>query len=97
MNKTVLIAVIVYFSLVSLSAIVLTVADKLLAKKNGRRVPEKVLFIFAFLGGAVAEFITMKIIRHKTLHKKFMLGLPAIIIVQFAVIVLIILKTKQVI
>lgn len=97
MNKTVLISLIVYFSLVSLSAIVITVCDKLLAKKNGRRVPEKALFILAFLGGAVAEFITMKIVRHKTLHKKFMLGLPAIIIIQFAVVVLIVLKINHVI
>ena len=97
MNKTVLIAVTVYFSVVSLIAIVITVCDKLLAKKNGRRVPEKALFILAFLGGAVAEFITMKIIRHKTLHKKFMLGLPAIIIIQFAVVVLIVLKINHVI
>lgn len=94
MNKNVIIALIIYFALVSLSTIITTVADKILAKKNSRRVPEKVLFVLAFLGGSVAEFVTMKIIRHKTLHKRFMLGLPAIIIIQFAAAVLILLKIK---
>ena len=97
MNKNFLVALIVYFSLVSLCAIVLTVCDKILAKKNGRRVPEKALFILAFLGGSAAEWITMKIIRHKTLHKKFMLGLPAILLIHFAMILFILLKIKQVI
>lgn len=74
--------IIIYLSLISLLAVALTVADKQNAAKNRRRVSEKTLFITAFLGGSVAEYITMRLIHHKTLHKRFMLGLPAIIIIQ---------------
>ena len=36
-------------------------------------------------------YLTMRIIRHKTLHKKFMIGIPLIILLQ---IVLVLLLTK---
>lgn len=70
----------------SLLAVILTVYDKIASKKFPRsRVPEAVLLLTAALGGSVAMFITMKIIRHKTKHKKFMIGLPVIIIAQIAI------------
>ena len=46
------------------------------------RVSEKSLLILALLGGSVAELLTMLKIRHKTKHKKFMIGLPVIIFLQ---------------
>ena len=58
---------------------------KIFAKKDMRRVPEKVLFTLGFLGGAFFEYVTMKLIRHKTLHKRFMIGLPLIVLLQVAV------------
>lgn len=80
-----------YLIIISLAAFVLTVYDKLISKKKKKkgkkkrkktRVPEKLFWAVAILGGAAAEYITMKIIRHKTKHKSFMRGLPAIIIIQ---------------
>ena len=53
-------------------------------KKGGIK---KVLLLFSALGGSVAMFITMLIIRHKTKHVKFMLGIPIIMIVQIAIAV----------
>lgn len=41
---------------------------------------------FAALGGAAAMYVTMKAIRHKTLHKKFMVGLPVFIILHTLII-----------
>jgi uncharacterized membrane protein YsdA (DUF1294 family) len=38
------------------------------------------------LGGSVMMFIVMRIIRHKTRHNKFMLGIPLIILLQIAII-----------
>ncbi len=81
--------VILLVAAVSALTVVVTVYDKVAAKKLPRnRVPEKVLFLLALLGGAAAEYITMKIIRHKTLHKKFMIGLPVIIALHVILIVL---------
>lgn len=74
--------------IVSLITVVVTVYDKIAAKKNPRhRVPENTLIYLGVLGGAVAEYIVMKLIRHKTRHKKFMVGLPVIIVLQAGIAV----------
>ncbi|MBQ3137635.1 MAG: DUF1294 domain-containing protein [Clostridia bacterium] len=75
-------AAILYFAAISLITFVVTASDKIFAQKNMRRVPEATLLTLALFGGAVSEYITMKLIRHKTLHKKFMVGLPVIIFLQ---------------
>ena len=87
MNKEIYLFAALYFILISFVTSVVTAADKLKAKKNKRRISEKTLFILAFLGGSVSEYLTMKIIRHKTLHKRFKIGLPVIIIFQASLVV----------
>lgn len=76
-----------YFILISVTAAALTVADKLSAKRNGRRVREDLLMTVGFIGGAAAEYITMLLIRHKTKHKRFMIGLPCTVVFHIALIV----------
>lgn len=78
-----------YFALISLITATVTLADKIKAKKGAFRVPENTLIILALFGGSVAEYFTMRLIRHKTLHKKFMIGLPLIIILQLLLMILI--------
>jgi uncharacterized membrane protein YsdA (DUF1294 family) len=83
-----------YLSAVSLLAIVLTVVDKHRATHRRRtqrlrRIPERTLLLVAALGGAVAMLITMRIIRHKTRHGKFTLGLPGIIVLQMIAAILV--------
>ena len=73
-----------YLIAVSLLACVLTAWDKHCARRGRWRVPEKALFIVAFFGGALAMLVTMRIVRHKTLHRRFMWGLPIIILLQLA-------------
>lgn len=68
----------------NLLAVVLTVSDKVRAKKGKWRVPEDTLLFVALLGGAVGEYITMCLIRHKTRHKKFTVTLPVFILLQAA-------------
>ncbi|MBQ7296320.1 MAG: DUF1294 domain-containing protein [Clostridia bacterium] len=82
---------IIYFAVISLVTAAVTAADKKKAKKGAFRISEATLFILAFLGGALAEYITMRLIRHKTLHKRFMLGLPAIILLQLTALILLII------
>ncbi len=77
--------VLIYILLLSLYAIIITVWDKSAAKKHKRRVPEKTLFAAAALGGSAAMLVTMVLIRHKTKHKRFMIGLPLIILLQTAI------------
>lgn len=75
----VLIALAVYYVFGAFICVIATVLDKSAAVKHKRRVSEKTLIMLAVFFSAAAEYLTMKIIRHKTLHKKFMIGLPAII------------------
>ena len=96
MSDKFIIAAIIYLAAVSAAAVIMTVADKAKAVKHKFRISEKALFIVAALGGSVAELVTMKIIRHKTLHKRFMIGLPAIIIVQIIIIVFVLYKTGSI-
>ena len=81
----------VYFLAVSLITALITAIDKYKAKRGSFRISEATLFFLAAIGGALAEYLTMRLIRHKTLHKRFMIGLPLIIILQTVAIILIIM------
>lgn len=75
--------ILIYFLAISLITVIVTVYDKKAAKNRPKhRVPEKILFLLAILGGSIAEYLTMLKIRHKTKHKRFMIGLPIIILLQ---------------
>lgn len=66
----------IWFILISAVSIIMTVYDKWAAKHKKRRVPERTLLSLGIVGGAAAMYLTMKMIRHKTKKKKFMVGLP---------------------
>ncbi|MBP0956648.1 MAG: DUF1294 domain-containing protein [Oscillospiraceae bacterium] len=91
-NRWLWLLLLVYFLSVSFYSAALTCTDKRLAVKGGRRIPEKKLFGAALLGGGAAMYITMRIIRHKTLHKRFMIGLPLIILLQTVLLCFILIK-----
>ena len=60
--------------------------DKWKAKKSRWRIPEATLLMMAILGGSIGAWLGMKVWHHKTLHKKFRYGVPAIIIAQLLLI-----------
>lgn len=69
----------------SLLAAAVTVYDKWAAVHRPRhRVPERQLWLIAALGGSVAMLVTMRLVRHKTGHRRFMIGLPLLIAAQAA-------------
>ncbi len=74
-----------YLGIISLVAIILTVTDKYKARHHRWRIPEAALFWVAALGGCAAMYVTMRLIHHKTRHRRFMWGLPAILLLQIAV------------
>lgn len=76
----------IYLAVISVVTIIVTVYDKICAKKGKWRIPESTLMLLGLCGGALAEFITMKIIRHKTQHKLFMIGLPLEIVINAAAV-----------
>lgn len=58
--------------------------DKYKAKKAKWRIPEATLLLLAVLGGSVGAWVGMKVWHHKTMHKKFKYGIPAILLIQIA-------------
>lgn len=72
----------VWLVIISLVAVAFTVSDKYRARRNGWRVPERTLWLVAALGGAAAMYATMCVVRHKTLHRVFMIGLPLLVLAQ---------------
>ena len=87
-NNPVLAILIAYIAIISVVSIMICFYDKKISKKNRveLRIPEKTLLILSAVGGSVAMFITMLLIRHKTKHFKFMFGIPVIIVIQAAAI-----------
>ena len=60
--------------------------DKLKAKKGWWRIPEATLLLLAFIGGSIGAWAGMMVWRHKTQHLKFKYGVPAIILLQVALV-----------
>lgn len=56
--------------------------DKYKAKKAKWRISEATLLLLAVLGGSVGAWVGMKAWHHKTMHKKFKYGIPAILLIQ---------------
>ena len=50
-----------------------------------RRVPEKTLFLLSILGGSIGALLGMRVFHHKTLHRSFRYGIPAILILQILI------------
>lgn len=78
--------IIVYFVIINIISVIITVADKSQAKKHKRRISEKSLMILSVLGGGIGMYATMRVIRHKTHHDKFMIGIPLIISIELVLI-----------
>ncbi len=84
--KVALLAVYTYLALISLVSIGACITDKLRSRRRGaRRIAERTLIGLAALGGACAMYLTMLLIRHKTLHPKFMIGLPALMLLHASI------------
>lgn len=59
--------------------------DKWKAKRDKWRIPEAILLMLAALGGSVGALLGMTVFHHKTKHKKFLIGVPLILLAQLAV------------
>ena len=66
--------------------------DKRAAARKKRRVPEKLFLLIALAGGSAGVWFGMKAFRHKTQHREFYLGIPAIIVVQVLLLLYVTLR-----
>ena len=75
-----------YLVVVNLWSLGLMWFDKWRAKRGGRRIRERTLFLSALLGGSVGAIAGMWAFRHKTKHWYFVWGMPGILLIQVAVV-----------
>ena len=77
----------IYVLLVNAVGLVLMLVDKNKAKRGAWRIPEATLFITAAIGGSLGCWAGMYLFRHKTKHWYFVLGMPAILLAQVALLI----------
>lgn len=56
--------------------------DKWKAIHHKWRISENILFLSAILGGSIGALFGMYAFHHKTKHKKFIIGIPCILVIQ---------------
>ena len=79
-----------YLILVNIVAFCLFGIDKWKAQHGQWRIPEKTLFLSAILGGSFGAGLGMRAFRHKTKHRSFTIGIPAILIAQCVIVIVIV-------
>lgn len=79
-----------YLLLLNAAAFAAMGADKRKAIRGDYRIPERTLFLLSFIGGSLGAYTGMYCFRHKTRHKKFVIGMPLILIFHLAVYVILI-------
>ena len=84
--------ILLYLLLINAVGFLLMLIDKFKAKKNLWRIPEATLMTVAALGGSIGSLLGMYTVRHKTKHVKFTVGIPAILILQIALVLFIVFK-----
>ena len=75
-----------YLVIINASGFLLMLSDKHRAKKKLWRIPEKILLGTALLGGSLGSLLGMYTFRHKTRHWYFVYGMPAILLLQIALV-----------
>ncbi len=76
----------IYLAVINVATFFTYGLDKWKAKKALWRIRESSLLMLAVLGGSIGAWLGMKAWHHKTQHKKFKYGVPAIIFIQLALI-----------
>lgn len=80
---------VIYLILINLTLFLTMAIDKSSAKRSARRMPEATLFLMALLGGSVGGIAGMYTFRHKTKHMSFVIGFPAILLLEAALLIFI--------
>lgn len=84
--------ILIYLLIINAVGFLVMTADKLYAKKNMRRIPERTLLGVAVIGGSIGVWAGMYAVRHKTQHMKFVIGIPLILLCQLGAVLYSILK-----
>ena len=81
-----------YLCVINIVGFLAMALDKQRARKKLRRIRESTLIWVAILGGSLGVLAGMQVCHHKTLHKKFSIGVPLILILQLLLFVFLYLR-----
>lgn len=73
-----------YLIIINIIGFAMAFSDKRKAEKGKSRISEPTLFFVSLIGGSIGMYISMKKFHHKTKQKRFMVGIPLIIVCQLA-------------
>lgn len=74
--------ILIYLLIINAAGFLVMTIDKLYARKNMWRIPERTLLGVAIIGGSIGVLAAMYTVRHKTKHMKFVIGVPLILVCQ---------------
>lgn len=77
----------IYFAVINTVSFICFFIDKKRAQKELYRISESFLFNVSIIGGALGSLLGMKVFHHKTKKKKFVIGIPIILIFNILVII----------
>ncbi|MCM1087720.1 MAG: DUF1294 domain-containing protein [Muribaculaceae bacterium] len=87
--------IILYLVIINFIGFAIMGIDKRKARKRAWRIPESTLFIIALIGGSLGSLIGMHLFHHKTRHWYFLYGIPAILFLQIAAVLILVYSPIQ--
>ena len=79
-------ALLYYLIVINIVTFLVYGIDKWKAKQGSWRISEATLLILAVIGGSIGALLGMRVWHHKTMHKKFKYGIPAILMIHIIII-----------
>ena len=82
----------IYLVVVNVIAYIVYALDKKKARRGAWRISEKTLILLAAIGGAGGAWLAMQVLRHKTKHVKFMVGVPVCMLLWAGILTVLLIK-----
>lgn len=83
--ETVKVLYILYLIAFNTASFIMMGIDKNAAIKGNYRIPERTLMALAAFGGSLGAITGMLVFRHKTKRKKFVIGVPLLMVFNAAI------------
>lgn len=78
----------IYITIINISTFLAFGIDKSKARRGNFRISERMLLGMSAAGGSVGGIMGMQIFHHKTKHMHFNLGLPAMIVMHYMIVLI---------
>ena len=90
MDMNAITLLIIYCVIINCISFIVMGIDKHKAQEHVWRIPESTLFVLAIIGGSIGSTAGMHFFHHKTRHWYFLYGMPAILIVQILLVLVLV-------